>query len=500
MKHTGSGSRPNIVFILADDLGYGDFSAFNGGLSSTPALDDFMRQGVCLSHQYTASPVCNPSRATILTGRYPHRTGSIDTLEYRGLERLALRETTLADVLQAAGYRTGLVGKWHLGSYDPRYHPNRRGFDETVCFCGGMHDYYAWRIEVNGVVKRTDGRYLTDVWTDEAVAFIERHRSARPFFLHVTYNAPHTPLQAPAEDVKPFAETGKFNRSVSTLYGMVRRMDSGVDRILDAVSRNGLAENTIVIFTSDNGPQFGGAGEGCLDRFNCQLHGSKGSVYEGGIRVPLIVRWPEGGVAGGGRIDRMSHFSDLFPTLLAAAGVEVPPRLKLDGVNVLPLWRGQNGDVVARRFWQWNRYAPLPTCNAAMRDGDWKLVRPGIAEALRDYDGKWLAISMFEPEYFIENGLLPLPWPAREVPPPPAPELYNLAEDPLERSNLAASQPDRVRRMGAELETWFEEVEAERATIADEWRYNHALEWRGEWPPCAAPDFDRYRATYAPRR
>jgi len=136
-------SRPNVVLILVDDMGYGDFSAFNGGLSSTPALDGLLRESVCFAQQYTASPVCNPSRACLMTGRYPHRTGSVDTLEWRGFERLALRETTLADMFKAAGYRTGLVGKWHLGAFDPRYHPRRRGFDETVCFRGGMHDYYA---------------------------------------------------------------------------------------------------------------------------------------------------------------------------------------------------------------------------------------------------------------------------------------------------------------------------------------------------------------------
>ena len=142
----------------------------------------------------------------MMTGRYPHRTGSIDTLEWRGLERLALRETTLADVLGNAGYSTDLIGKWHQGAFDMRYHPLNRGFDETVCFRGGTHDYHDWRLEFNKTVVKADGRYLTDVWTEEAVQFIQRHRTA-PFFFHVTYNAPHTPLQALDEDVQPFLET-----------------------------------------------------------------------------------------------------------------------------------------------------------------------------------------------------------------------------------------------------------------------------------------------------
>ena len=463
--------RPNVVFILVDDMGYGDFSAFNGGLSSTPTLDALLAESVCLTQHYTASPVCNPSRAALLTGRYPHRTGSLDTLEWWGLERLALRETTLADVFKAAGYATGLVGKWHLGAFDPRYHPNRRGFDEAVCFRGGMHDYYSWRLEFNDTVRRADGRYLTDVWTGEAVKFIERHRD-EPFFLHVTFNAPHTPLEAPLDEIKPFADTGQFNLGVSMIYAMIHRMDTGVAAILDALARHGLAENTIVVFCSDNGPQFGGQGEHATTRFNCQFNGAKGVTYEGGIRVPAIIRWPAGGLSGGRQVTEMVHMTDWFPTLLAAAGLDrrgdLAPTLPLDGVNVLPVLRGEPGKVETRRFWQWNRYQPDITGNAAMRDGDWKLVRPAIREAMAVPDVHWLPVSMYAPEYFIRNGIFRQPYPPREVPPPPLAELYNIAEDPLEQKNVAEQYPERVRTMLTALETWFEDVEAERTTIADE--------------------------------
>lgn len=462
-------SRPNIVLILADDLGYGDFSAFNGGLSNTPTLDGLMRDGLCLSQSYTASPVCNPSRAALLTGRYPHRTGSIDTLEWRGLERLALRETTLADVLSGAGYATGLIGKWHLGAFDPRYHPNRRGFDESVCFRGGMHDYYDWRLEWNEDVRRADGRYLTDVWTQEAVGFIERHAS-EPFFLHLTFNAPHTPLQAPPSEVAPFADTGKFSPGVSTLYGMIHRMDTAIAQVLDTLKKHGLEDNTIVLFSSDNGPQFGSEKGDDMRRFNCDLRGGKGNCYEGGIRVPLLLRWPAGlpgGLPGGREVRDMAHFVDWFPTLLAMADVPVPSHLKLDGLNLLPVLRGEGGKTETRRFWQWNRYTPLVTCNAAMRDGDWKLVRPAIREAMQVPDMHLLPISMYQPEQFIENGIVRDPEPPRLVPPPPPAQLFHLSEDPLETTNLAAEQPDRAQRMLRELETWFEEVEAERATIND---------------------------------
>jgi len=458
--------KPNILFILADDLGYGDFSAFNGGLSQTPTLDGLLAESTCFSHQYTASPVCNPSRACLMTGRYPHRTGSIDTLEWRGLERLALRETTLAQVLSSAGYTCGLVGKWHLGAFDSRYHPLRRGFDEAVCFRGGMHDYYRWRLEFGDQVVKADGRYLTDVWVEEAATFIDRHHGdENPFFLHVTFNAPHTPLQVPEEEARPFLESGRFNWGVSTLYGMIHRMDAGIARLLDKLQQYGMEENTIVIFTSDNGPQFGGATpETDLTRFNCNFKGAKGLVYEGGIRVPLLLRWPAR-LPGSRQVDAMTHFSDWFPTLLAMVGAPVPTGLKLDGVNLLPLLCGEAAEGCTRRFWQWNRYTPLVTCNAAMRDGNWKLVRPSIDAAMQVPDIHWLETSMYQAEYFIDHGIITEPDPPRLVPPPPLPELYNIADDPLESTNLASKHPDIVHRMLSELETWFEEVEAERATI-----------------------------------
>ena len=224
-----------------------------------------------------------------------------------------------------------------------------------------------------------------------------------------------------------------------------------------------------MMFTSDNGPQFGGQGDERLDRFNCQLHGAKGSVYEGGIRVPMILRWPDG-LDGGREVADMVHFCDWFPTILALAGVPLPQHLKIDGVDVLPAMRGEKGKVCTKRFWQWNRYTPLVTCNAAVRDGDWKLVRPAIQEAMvAPCCDPWLRISMYEPERLIEGGLVQDPEPPRTVPEPPPPELYNLAADPLEQANLSDRYPDTTRRLLAELESWFEEVERDRATIDDEW-------------------------------
>ncbi|MBC7286601.1 MAG: arylsulfatase [Armatimonadetes bacterium] len=459
--------KPNILLILADDMGYGDFAIFNEGLSRTPSLDQLARESICLTQHYAASCVCAPSRASLLTGRYPHRTGAIDTLDGRGLDRLALREITLADVLKAHGYATGLVGKWHLGAFDPRYHPNARGFDEFVGFRGGWSDYYKWRIFYNNTVREADGRYLTDVFTEEAISFIRRHRD-EPFLIHLAYNAPHTPLQAPEEDVARFEETGQFNKGVSILYGMIQRMDRGIGQILEELDDLGLRNRTIVMFTSDNGPQFGGQDEMCTTRFNCGFNGAKGSVYEGGIRVPMLIRWPEG-LPEPRAIDDMVHFVDWFPTLLAAAGLQPPRDRIIDGHNVLPLLRGEPCDVPTRRFWQWNRYQPVITCNAAMRDGDWKLVRPAIREAMivAERDLRMDVELRYEPGKHTDVARWPEP--ERQIPEPPPAELYNIAADPLEKNNLAEVEPDRARRMLRELETWFEEVEAERRTIDDKW-------------------------------
>lgn len=459
--------KPNVIFILADDMGYGDFSRFNDGLSNTPVLDGLIDESVCLTQYYSASPICAPARAAFLTGRYPHRTGAIETRELRGLCNLAIRETTIADLFKHAGYATGLIGKWHNGCLQDRFSPNARGFDAFIGFRSGWQDYYDWILDRNGTHEKSDGRYLTDVFTEEATAFVARHAN-EPFFLHLAYNAPHTPLQAPDEDVKPFAEKDRFSEAVSTIYGMNQRMDAGIGRLLAQLDDLGIADNTILVFTSDNGPQFGGKGEQSTVRFNCDFNGAKGKVYEGGIRVPAIVRWPDG-LAGGETRDLMMHGCDWLPTLAALCGVEVRDTLPLDGLDASTMLQGTTGQMTDRRFWQWNRYDPLIETNAAIRDGDWKLVRPSIKEA-----------AWTDPEeQKLDSAFRDAPWEHFEpitsepnriaIPEPPRPELYNIADDPLEQNDLADAEPARVSRMLAELETWFEEVETDRLSIGGPW-------------------------------
>jgi arylsulfatase A len=461
---------PNIVFVLADDMGYGDFSAFNGGLSSTPNLDAMMEQGVVLTQAYAASPICFPSRATLMTGKYPQRVGAVDLPHHRPFQYLCPDETTIGELFQRAGYRTGLIGKWHLGT--GALAPHRRGFDETTCFCGGLMDYYRWTINRNGVRENCDGRYLTEVWTDEARSFIRRHRD-KPFFLHLAYNAPHTPLQAPEEDVRPFRETGKFTDEVSTLYGMIRNMDAGVGCILAEINRLGLADDTIILFTSDNGPAMGKN----LERYNHAFRGSKGNVYEGGIRVPMIVRWP-GRLDGGREITDTVHFADWFPTLLNICGVDIPDGIDHDGVDVMPLLTNGRAAQSPARCWQWSSYEPLPKYNAAIRDGDWKLLWPSRFNRRPLKCERLVDLVRFMNADDLESSGVELPQtgefetleayfdclkresakPLADLPPVPtdSPELYNIESDPHETTDVAAEHPEIARRLATQLDDWFE--------------------------------------------
>ncbi len=473
-------TRPNVILIVADDMGYGDFGCFGDGMVQTPHLDRLVSEGTCFRQHYSASPICAPARAALLTGRYPHRTGAITQHEIHGLDRMALREVTVADAFRAAGYATSLVGKWHNGTFDARFEPNARGFEEFTGFCGGWSDYYRYYLRRNDSSSPSDGRYLTDVFTAESVAFIHRNRN-RPFFLYLPYSAPHSPFQADEKWIAPYRDRG-LNRIIATTYAMVERMDAGIGRILETLDRHGLADNTVVAFTSDNGPAFFNPpymleeGESTFnERYNAGLRGSKGWVYEGGIRVPMVVRWP-GSLPGGVLLDEMAHFTDWMPTFLSLAGAARPEGPLMDGQDLSPLLAGRPCQVEPRRFWQWNFYWPDVGTNAAVRDGNWKLVRPMIRGTRFFRDG--LCVSeedRLRTAAFVEADMKhkedpaavsrTLPVPHLRPQKPEAPELYDLASDPGELHDLAASHPDRVRKMLGDLENWFESLEADRNSI-----------------------------------
>ena len=473
--------KPNFVLIMADDMGYGDFGIFSEGRVSTPFLDSLVGESVCLSQNYTGSPVCSPSRAAMLTGRYPIRTGAVTPQEVLGYDRIALREVTLGDIFKANGYATGLVGKWHNGALDPRYHPNARGFDEFAGFRGGWADYWHYRLDRNGSFEPSNGTYMTDVLTREATEFIVRHAS-EPFFLSVMYNAPHTPLHAPQDVVAKYLDAG-FNVDVSIVYAMIEIMDSGVEQISEALRRNGVYDDTVFMFTCDNGPAFGvrwdhvpPGGTGDTTRFNCGLNGAKGSVLEGGVHVPMILRWPDG-LDAGVENHQMTHFIDWLPTFMDMAdATSVQGGRPFDGSSVLPQLRGEDPLTAPQRFWQFSGYSPIGTSNAAVRDGDWKLVRPALPlqpatpEGRRSADEYVLMDIAYKYEPERVPAILDWPEPERIVNDAPRPELYNTADDPLEMHDVWDEHPRRGAKMLNDLETWFDDVEGERRTIPDEER------------------------------
>ncbi len=473
--------RPNVVLIVADDMGYGDFGLYSEGRVHTPALDQLAANSLRLTQHHAGSAVCSPSRAALLTGRYPIRTGAVTPQETLGYDRIALDEATVADSLRAAGYATGLVGKWHNGALDPAYHPNARGFQEFAGFRGGWMDYYNWWIDRNGTVAAGDGTYLTDVLTDEAVSFVKRHQDG-PLFLMVAYNAPHSPLQAPEQVVQKYEARG-HSRGVAITYAMMEVMDRGIASIQQAVRDAGVEDDTIFMFTSDNGPAFMLRDDQVphgvsIDtrRFNCGLNGAKGSVLEGGIRVPMLMSWPNG-LPQDQDVAELVHFTDWLPTLLAGTGTPTVGEKQLDGVDVLPALRGE-GAARTSAFWQWNNYSPVGETNAAMRDGDWKLVRPSIDVAFATEADSVLADRYVELDirYKYEREqvqqIADWPEPVRRMPDVvPEPQLFNIAADPGEQNDLASLEPGRVAGMRNRLDSWFEEVETERLAITSENRH-----------------------------
>ena len=364
------GRRPNIVLIVSDDQGYADASCYDHPPEvSTPNIDRLAAEGVRLTDGYASAYVCAPTRAGLLTGRYQQRFGFYTGGDSR--VGLPLSEVTVADLLKKEGYATGVVGKWHVG-LEPEYRPLQRGFDEFYGFLGhGAHDYFKLQItnEYNSIYHNdkpiNDTGYLTDNLAREAVSFIERHHRRR-FFLYLPFNAVHWPLQAPQDYIRRF-NTGDKNRDI--YLAMLMSMDEAIGKVLDALKRTGADGNTLVIFFSDNG----GATRNSAD--NGILRDYKQSVYEGGIRVPFIVRWP-GNLPKAVVCSEPVISVDIVPTILAAVGVRLPSDRVYDGKDMLPVLRGETKEPLHRAlFWydgadQW-----------AVRAGRWKLLsRKGSLE------------------------------------------------------------------------------------------------------------------------
>ncbi|MCB9384464.1 MAG: sulfatase [Bryobacterales bacterium] len=402
--------KPNFVLLLADDLGYGDVGVYGSPNIHTPNLDRMAAEGVKLTDLYSASPVCTPSRAGLLTGRYPVRSGMVRVLFPHEEVGLPESETTLAEALKQQGYATGMVGKWHLGDR-PRHSPLRHGFDYRygLAFSNDMtRPHTSWpeplRIyEGDDVVEEgVDQSTLTKRYTEKAVAFLEQH-AKQPFFLYLPYSMPHWPW---------FASEGFHGKSVKGPYGdAVEEVDWSVGQVLDTLERLNLDRNTLVIFTSDNGGS-GRAGAGS----NGALRGFKGQTYEGGQREPFVARWP-GKIPPGTVRSGLAAMLDIYPTLVGLAGGAVPSGRAFDGVDMWPLLSGQ-GPSKRDTFHYWSHNWDSEPQLAAIRQGRWKL-------------------------HFADK----LEWPQRTFEPT---ELYDLDADPSERFDVSKQNPEIVRKLAEE--------------------------------------------------
>ena len=410
-------ARPNIVLILADDLGYGDVGCFGSPAIRTPRLDRLAAEGARLTGHYVCSPVCSPSRAGLLTGRYPQRCGVTGVLrdpdDGRGM---ALSEVTLAEVLAGQGYDTALVGKWHLGM-PPAYRPGRRGFRHFYGFLNGAIDYDTHLSAGGGWTgKRTTFRgddpveengYYAELLHREAVRYIEQAR--RPFFLYFASPLPHQPLKVPAEWSAPYRSLG--DPAKAAYAGMVACLDHGIGQVLDALDRTGAARDTIVIFLSDNGwTKIGRKAQEIGS--NAPFRGGKYELTEGGVRSPALVRWPAR-IRPGTVLDHPVTSLDWFPTLAAAAGVTAPPRHALDGASLLSLLTAGRAPRERTLFWAFEDKLVGTPMSYAARRGPWKLL---------DVGGKRC--------------------------------LYDLSADPRESRDLAGQNAAVMRRLERDLAAW----------------------------------------------
>lgn len=416
--------RPNVLVIVADDLGYADLGFQGGKDVPTPNIDSIASGGVRFTHGYVSGPYCSPTRAGLLTGRYQQRFGHEFNPGGEGGREggkgvgLPLTETTIANRFKDAGYATGLVGKWHLGS-GAKFHPQQRGFEEFFGFLGGAHTYFdkADASVMRGTTKISEPEYLTDAFGREAAAFIERHQQ-HPFLLYLAFNAVHTPMEADKDRLARFESIDAKPRR--TYAGMLSAMDDAVGRVLKTLRDSKLDEDTLIFFFSDNGgPTMQGTTVNASS--NAPLRGSKRTTLEGGIHVPFLIQW-KGHLPPGTIYDKPVIQLDVQPTALAAAKIETKPDAKFDGVNLLPFITGQASGVPHDTL-----YWRLGEQNA-IRHGDWKLVQ---------YDQN------------VDS------YPSRGV---TAPRLYHLEDDIGEANDLAARHPEKVKELKSLWQSWSSEM------------------------------------------
>ena len=429
--------RPNIVFILADDLGYGDLPCYGRDDLSTPAIDRLAKEGVRFTQAYSNGPECTPTRAAFMTGRYQQRIGGLecaigtgDVGRYDDAMRLAMagdlglpvEEVSIASLLQAAGYDTVLFGKWHLG-YAEKFSPLRHGFNlSRYCLGGGMDYFYytdnlgIYNLYANGEPLRTKG-YFTDLIGDWAESYLAGVGD-RPFFLYFAFTAPHSPYQGPSDDLGgPLsAESPLWDQSGAdqkVYCAMIERMDKAIGRVLEALDRRNLTNQTVVIFASDNG--------GTRSGRNAPLSGYKGSTQEGGIRVPTIVRWP-GRIPAGITSDQVCITMDFSASIIRLSGATLPPKYSLDGIDIIALLEAGAYPMPRTLFWR-----------AKRADSTWWAVRDGDAKYWRHQKGDK-----------VEE------------------HLFDLSNDPSESNDLLSAQSTKAEKLRSMLTRWEEEVKPHR--------------------------------------
>lgn len=428
--------KPNFLVFITDDQGFGDMGCYGARDIATPHMDKLAAQGARFTQWYANAPVCAPTRASFLTGRYPRHAGVPNLLKLRSAG-LGLNQLTLPQVLKSAGYRTGLVGKWHLGGKEG-YRPNQRGFDDFFGFLEGNVDYFShlqlyrskkplhdlWR---NRQRERRDGEYMTDLITRESQAFLEKHRGA-PFFLYVAYNAPHYPLHAPKKYFDRFRHLPKQRQTYAALLAAV---DDSLGELLHTLDQLDLAEDTFVVFMSDNGP-FNEArnfleeepDKVFLDSSAGPYRGHKGSLFEGGTRIPALMRWP-GRIPNNSVVRDKAITMDLFPTIAKLAGVTLPEDYAIDGKDILSLLQGKAPSPHQTLFWEYRN-------QSAVLEGKWKLILKGKLDFARNAESETI--------------------------------LIDLEDDPGETNNLAACYPEKVKQLKDKYHTWKEEMEGKRAS------------------------------------
>jgi arylsulfatase A-like enzyme len=406
---------PNVVLIMTDDQGYGDLACHGNPAIKTPNLDRLYAESTRFT-QFHVMPVCSPTRACLMTGRYNYRTGVVDT--FQGRSMMHPDEVTVAELLRDHGYRTGIFGKWHLGDNYP-LRAMDQGFEQSLVHKGGGlaqpsdppgSGYFDPILQLNGVQTQYQG-YCTDIFTNAAIDFIAANQ-AQPFFCFLSMNAPHLPLEIAEDYVRPYRDAG-LEEQLAKFFGMVTNLDENVGRLMHHLDQLGIAENTLLIFMTDNGSQVGAA------FYNAGMRGHKGTIYEGGIRVPFFMRWPAQ-LAPGRELSATAAHIDLLPTLLNACGLPVPAAIALDGRNLLPLAQEPSPAWPDRYlFFQWHR-------------GD-------EPEPFRD-------CAVLGPRYKLINGS----------------DLYDLHADPAEQRDIAAEHPGIVRDMRAAYTQWFQDVSSTR--------------------------------------